>query len=315
MVFPNASACNREFALREFGDRAITQDENAGTLRRIAMSASADATAPQAQTAREQSIDTLTVICIAIVAYLLAAFVHEGVGHGITAAVLGARDLRVSSAALHLDSKSISPVASRLIAIAGPAVGLLIGLLLALCHAHTRSRNANFRFCLWLTAYVCLFANSGYLMALSLFHFGDIHGFVGGLDYEFALRLGLTALGVVLSFVTLYFAARTLDEFLGRIQRRGRAAKLLLISYFAGSAPLILSTFLGKDGSTLALVSAIPATLGGTVMLLYTILCVGGAKTSTDPIPLTPAKSFAWYGAGVMALLIYGFVLGPGVPR
>jgi hypothetical protein len=261
------------------------------------------------------SIDFLTVICIAIVSYLVASVIHEGLGHGVAAAMLGARDLSVSSAALHLDSQSISPAASRAISIAGPLVGLIVGLLLALFHANTSSRDAEFRYCLWLTAYVCLFANSGYLMALSFFHFGDIHGVVGGLEFEFAWRFGLTVLGTGLSFLTLFFAACTADEFLGLTGRRKRAAKLIVTSYFAGSAPLILSTFLGKDGSHLAAVSAIPATLGGTCLLLYTSLWVGEARPSTNPIPLTPTKSLPWYAAGVIALLIYGLVLGPGVPR
>jgi hypothetical protein len=66
---------------------------------------------------------------------------------------------------------------------------------------------------------------------------------------------------------------------------------------------LILSTLLGKEGSYLALVSAIPATLGGTILLLYTILAVGGVRSSTVPVPLTPQRSLLWCGAGVLAIL------------
>jgi hypothetical protein len=274
------------------------------------------ASASASQTPADQRpSDALTVAAIAIVAYLLAAVVHEGLGHGLTAAVLGARDLRLSTAALHLDDASISREASRAISIAGPLAGLLVGSLLALCHAATQSSNAEFRYCLWLTAYVCLFANGGYLMALSFASFGDIHGFVGGLPAPFAWRLGLTVFGAAISFVTVFLAGRTLDEFLGTSRRRNRAARLLVISYFAGSCPLILSTLLGKEGFHLALVSAIPATLGGTILLLYTILAVGRARSSTAPVPLTPQRSLLWCSAGVLALLIYGFVLGPGVPR
>ena len=265
--------------------------------------------------ADQRPSDALTVAAIAIVAYLLAADVHEGLGHGLTAAVLGARDLRLSTAALHLDDVSISREASRAISIAGPLAGLLVGSLLALYHATTQSSNAEFRYCLWLTAYVCLFANGGYLMALSFASFGDIHGFVEGLPAPFAWRLGLTVFGAAISFITVFLAGRTLDEFLGTSRRRNRAARLLVISYFAGSCPLILSTLLGKEGSYLALVSAIPATLGSTMLLLYTILAVGRARSSTAPVPLTPQRSLLWCGAGVLALLIYGFVLGPGVPR
>jgi hypothetical protein len=89
----------------------------------------------------------------------------------------------------------------------------------------------------------------------------------------------------------------------------------LVISYFAGSVPLILSTLFGKDGSYIAMVSSIPATLGGTILLLYVISWVGEAKPSTDPVPLTPRRNLSWYVAGVIVLLLYGLVLGPGVPR
>jgi hypothetical protein len=267
------------------------------------------------ETGQPQPPDTLTIAAIAVVSYLIAAVVHEGLGHGLTAAALGARDLKLSTAALHMDSASVSPEASRVISIAGPLVGLLVGTLLALCHANTRSGTAEFRYCLWLTAYVCLFANSGYLMALSFAPFGDVHGFVTGLGSAFAWRLGLTGFGAAVSLVTLLAAGRTLDEFLGRGRRRRRAVRLLVVSYFAGSCPLILSTLLRNEGSRLVVVSAAPATLGGTSWLLYTILAVGGARTSTPPVPLTPRRSLPWWGAGVLAILIYGLVLGPGVPR
>jgi hypothetical protein len=237
----------------------------------------------------QQPIDALTVACIAIVSYLCGSVVHEGIGHGIAAALLGARDIQISSAALHLDSKSVSPIASQMISIAGPLTGLLIGWLLAIYHGKTQSKSATFRYFVWLTGYVCLFANGGYLMALSLMHFGDIHGFVQGLAWPIAWRLGLTVLGTILSIVALFTAGRSLDEFLGQTDRRSRAAKLLLIS--------------------------IPATLGGTVFLPYTILCVGNARPTTKPVPFTPCKSLPWYIAGAIALLIYGLVLGPGVPR
>jgi hypothetical protein len=114
------------------------------------------------QTQGIKSIDPLTVACIAVVAYLVAAVVHEGLGHGLTAAVLGARNIRLSAAVLRSDATSVSQEGRRIIGIAGPLTGLLVGFLLALHQAKTRSQRAEFRYFLWLTAYVCLFANGGY---------------------------------------------------------------------------------------------------------------------------------------------------------
>jgi hypothetical protein len=279
------------------------------------MSAAPAESAGQPQIDQAQCIDVVTVVCIAIVSYLLASVIHEGIGHGVPALLLGARGLRVSSAALYLDDASVSPAASRLISIAGPLTSLCAGVLLALYHSMTKSRNAELRYCVWLTAYVCFFQGAGYMMALSLVQFGDIHGFVHDLYGELAWRLALTVVGTILYGVTILVAGRTLDQFLGRTRCRARAARLLLPSYLAGSAALVLSTLLSAGASFLVLFSAIPATLGGTIGLPYATLLVGEAKPWTDPVPLSPRRSLAWYGAGVAAVLVYALVLGPGVPR
>src|SRR5262245_50125616 len=194
------------------------------------------------------NIDSWSVACIAVVSYLVAAVIHEGLGHGLIAVLLGAQDLRLSIAALHLDSRSLADGASRLVCMAGPLIGFIAGCLSALWQLRTRSRNSEFRYFLWLTASVCLFANSGYLMALSFVPFGDIDGVLHGVKYSFWYRLGLSLGGMGLYVATVFFASHTLDPFLGRNDRRARAAKLLLTSYLVGSGSLILSTCLGPEG-------------------------------------------------------------------
>jgi hypothetical protein len=260
------------------------------------MDGPADDAAGKMAAAPPPPINALTVACIAVVAYLVASVVHEGLGHGLAAVILGARGPRLTTAALHLDSKSVVPEASRIISIAGPLAGLLVGSLLALYHGRTRSGNPTFRYFLWLTAYVCLFANSGYLMALSFVRFGDIHGFVKGLDSPFAWRLVLTVVGTALSVVALFFAVRTLDEFLGRTRRRGRAARLLLISYVAGSVPLILSTLLGEGGAFLALASAAPRRRRGAPSFCPTRRC-GWARPGGPRNPSPSHRARACPGA------------------
>jgi hypothetical protein len=113
-------------------------DGLSGPFKGMVMNAPSAGPAGETQATRPQSIDVFTVICIAMVSYVLAAIIHEGLGHGLTATVLGARDLRLSTAALHFDGESMSPRAARMISIAGPMGGLLIGLL----RPHTAIRKA-----------------------------------------------------------------------------------------------------------------------------------------------------------------------------
>ena len=178
--------------------------------------------APPASTIQEtqaddpRSINALTVVSIAIVSYLLAVpIIHEGLGHGLTAAVLGAKGIRLTSAAVFYDDQSVPQEKSRILSIAGPVTSLLCGLLLAIFHRYNRSKNAEFRYFVWLTAYVCLFQGGGYLMALSFVPFGDIDLFVKGLDYEFAWRLALSISGADYIFY----------QFICRRARSGRVSR------------------------------------------------------------------------------------------
>lgn len=272
-------------------------------------------TASGTSTTRSQSTDWLTVVCIAVISYLVASVVHEGLGHAGAALFLGARNVHFSTAAENSDTEGLADEALRIISIAGPMVGLIVGGLLALLHARTRSGSAELRYCLWLTGYVCLFANSGYFLALSFANFGDINSFLSGVEHSFWWRLILTLLGTGVYVAVLFAARRTVDEFIGVSNRRARAVRLLLPSYLAGSAALIGSTLLGNQGVFLTLVSAAPATLGGTIGIPYTVFFVGEARPTTKPVPLTPQRSWVWYGAGVIAVIILALVLGPGVPR
>lgn len=271
----------------------------------------------QTQADQLRPIDALTVACIAVFSYQLAVpIIHDGLGHGLTAAVLGASGIRLTSSALFYDVHSVSQEGIRIINIAGPVASLLGGLLFAIYDRNIRSRNAEFRYFVWLTAYVCLFQGGGYLMALFFVNFGDINEFVKGLDSPFAWRLGFTIVGVLGSLVGLSAAGRALDDFLGRSRRRARAAKLVVVSYFAGSVPLILSGFLNPRAGLLPIVSGVPSTFGGTLFLL-TICAIGSGPSQTidEPFPPLAGEESSLVLCGGARHSLYVLVLGPGVPR
>jgi hypothetical protein len=264
---------------------------------------------------RAPRIDLLTVGAIAIVAYLISVFTHEALGHGVATLLVGGHVNRVTS--VDLESSAVSHAGLRFIAAAGClAQFILAGVLLASCRSRPPA-NPNTRYFGWLLAHVSLFMAAGYLMVLSFVPFGDWHVFAAGLPGELFVRIGLTALGIAVSFAALISAARTLDIFLGRDTRaRGRrAVALTLTPYLVGSAANTLAGALNPVSALLILSSGAAASFGGTSFLAWTSFWVRGPRDETPETPRTPTRSTGWIAAGVAALLIYLLVLGPGIPR
>ena len=76
-----------------------------------------------AETARKP--DLLTLACIAIIAYALAALLHEGVGHGGACLLTGCQPHLLTSMSFDGDASQLSRNATRLIAAGGSLVNLL----------------------------------------------------------------------------------------------------------------------------------------------------------------------------------------------
>src|SRR5204863_5192488 len=113
-------------------------------------------------TMSEDSIDRLTVIAIATLAYTIANVVHEGLGHGGAVLLLGARPTMFNAIFFTYDESTASTTAQRLISAGGSIANLLVGLpLLALL---ARIRSTRWRYFLWLFAAVNILTAFGYFL-------------------------------------------------------------------------------------------------------------------------------------------------------
>lgn len=265
--------------------------------------------------------DWLTVAAMAVVTYLLSAFTHEMLGHGVASLLVGARIVHVTSLDLVYDASHLTAAQGRFIAAAGCAAQFILAGILILVYRAVRDRVApTTRYFLWLLLYINLFIPAGYLMALSFAPFGDWNDFVQGLPQQVLWRLGFTVLGTAITFAAAIAGARALDPFLGRDQaeRSSRALVLTLVAYLAGSIVNTLAGVLNPDGAILVLISAAAASFGGTIFLFWTgrfAVWMFKPTPATPAVPLTVTRSLPWLVAGGVAALIYFVVLGPGVPR
>jgi hypothetical protein len=262
-------------------------------------------------------IDIVTVSAIAIVAFLISTVAHEALGHGLVSLLVGLHPTRVSSVDLEVSFTGIPAWKVRVVAAAGCVANLVLaGIAITLLRV-LRTETPTTRFFLWLLGTNNLLIPGGYMMVLTFVGIGDWNDFVQGLPNMFVWRLGITLLGVIISLAGLFWGARNIDPFLGNQKRvRGRRAlTLTLTAYLAGATANTLAGILNPTSPMLILISAAASSFGGTIWLLWINAAIGRSQPTTPAIALTPQRDWLWITLGIVALLVYFLVLGPGLPR
>lgn len=262
------------------------------------------------------AVDRTTVAAIAVTCYFAAVLIHEALGHAGITALLGGRVVQITSAACDCDVSALSPWAARVVFAGGCIANAFTGGLVLALRCLVRLEHAATRYALWLFGHVSLFVATGYLMVFPFLPAGDWHDFVGGLAPPLVWQLALTVLGVAGYATTMWHAQRSLSEFLGTdpLERRVRARDLTLLPYIVGGVVETLSAVIG-GGGILVLISAAPATFGGTIGLALAGHRAGTTRGAGNvvraPIPRAPVV----LGVGLAALVVQLFWLGPGLLR
>ncbi|HEY7973994.1 MAG TPA: hypothetical protein VID72_01515 [Ktedonobacterales bacterium] len=263
--------------------------------------------------------DLFTIGAMAIVAYLISAFTHEALGHGLASLIVNAPIKHVTSLDLVSDLSHLTPWGARFVDAAGCAAQFIVAGVVYVIYRHTPSASGNWRYFLWLLYLINVLIPAGYLLVLSFASFGDWNDFVQGLRPELFWRVVLTIIGASITLAAIFIGARQLDEFLGQDvnERFGRAMQLVLTSYLVGSTANTLAGIFNPDGAILVLISAAAATFGGTICLFWTGFVAGRLppRADTPILPRVVTRQAGWLIAGAVALVIYFAVLGPGIPR
>ena len=260
-------------------------------------------------------IDILTVSAIAIVTFLISTIAHEALGHGLASLLVGLHPTRVTSVDLEVSFTNIPAWKVRVVAAAGCVANLVLAGIAIILLRVLRTVTPTTRFFLWLLGTNNLLIPGGYMMVLTFVGIGDWNDFVQSLPNVFVWQLGITLLGVIISLTGLFWGARNIDPFLGTQKRGRRALTLTLTAYLAGATANTLAGILNPTSPLLILISAAASSFGGTIWLLWINAFVQRPRPTTPAIALTPQRNWLWIVLGIVALLVYFLLLGPGLPR
>ena len=260
-------------------------------------------------------IDLLTLVAIAALVNVAATAIHEALGHGFMAIVLGGHVIHVTSVDLNYDERSLGDVQQRIVAAAGPLANIITGLLVVAFAERIPVTAPVARYAGWLFGHVNLFVAGGYAMALSFASFGDMDAIVRGLAAPLAWQLALTLAGVVVSLLTLLHAARTLVPFVGEgADRQRRAVQLTLIPYLTMGIIAVSAGALNPDSPMLIVISAGASSFGGNAFIAWIPAWMRRFHgPQSEPLGI-PRNAIA-IGLGVAVLLFDYIALAPGLPR
>jgi hypothetical protein len=251
--------------------------------------------------------DILTICAISVVAGILTNVLHEGVGHGLTALLTGAKSGLLTTVAWS------STFDSRLVEAGGTLANLAAALLLWLTLRSAKHASLPVRYFLLITCAFNLFTGTGYFFFSGVTGFGDWAAVISGLDPHWLWRALLVIVGA-----SSYYAA-VLVVGIGLVHHVGvprnplvRLRKLTIVPYLSAVVLASVAGLLNPLGIQLLWQSALPATAGGQSGLLWLQYYVPrGTEPKRTPGQL--ARSYVWIGVAAVLGVVYVVVLGRGV--
>ena len=229
--------------------------------------------------------DRLTLAAIGILAYMVANVLHEGVGHGGTALLLGAQHVVLSTVALDssLDSKWIDA--------AGTLVNLAAAIPLWLVLRKVKLHSSHTYYFLLLAFAFNLFTGTGYFLFSGIMGIGDWAGVIQGLPYPWLWRTLMSVAGGLSYYTAMRLFAGLLQPFMGSAEEpRRRCRRLCITPYIAVGVLATLGGLLNPGGMKLLFISALPSTLGANFGLCaWAALCGQGLRVLREG-PLSGAR-------------------------
>ncbi len=260
--------------------------------------------------------DRLTLIAICALAYLAAVGLHEHLGHTAACIMLGSHPIEVGAFYVDCDYTGMSDIRIRLVALAGPVVSLVTGIVSFLVLSRLSPRMSAATYFVWLLGSIGFMAATGYLFFSGISGSGDFGTSRDGVFYQAApawlWRIILTIAGIASYILIISVAVRAIDQ---RISGAGSARiryarQLALISYLTGAVVSIAIGLLNPHGVTIVAISAAASSLGATSGLLWMMQLLDRKRQIGAP-GLIVQRSWGWIVLGGIATVIYALILGP----
>ena len=268
--------------------------------------------------AQKPGFDIPTLAAISALAYVLATFLHEHIGHALACILLGGSLTELGAFYVAFNAEVLPELSQRIIALSGPVMSFITGLAGFFLFNRATKSSPQLRYFLWLFSTISLMTATGYLLFSGVSGLGDFGNTPDGATFQlepaWLWRLILIASGAVSYVLVVFFSVNKMNNLIGGEgrERIKRAQWMAIISYFSGAVAAVLIGLLNPYGLVIILISAIASTMGGTSGLLWMMRLLNRRKSANLP-PIRLERSWLWIVIGFGFVIIYGIIFGPTI--
>jgi len=250
--------------------------------------------------------DSLPVCAISLVGAMIADVVHEGVGHGALALLLGAKSGVLSTVAWS------STFDSRLVAAGGTLANLVAGAIFWFALRKAKNASSETRFFLLMSVAFNLFDGTGYFFFSGVTNFGDWARVIAETHPHWLWRSGLVVVGIAAYYGAVLLVGIGFARDFGVSPDDARLSKLTVLPYISAIVLVGVSGLFNPFGVFLVWQSALPATAGAYCGLLWFRYYI-----PRGVVPERTAqyirRSSIWISAAAISAFVFIVVLGRGI--
>ncbi len=258
--------------------------------------------------------DLLTLVSVAMLAFIVADIAHEAFGHILGFYLAGGRSALLSTTRLTEWIKLGDPQ-WRIFDLGGPFGNLTFAFLAWLVQRFVRSRPLPLKLFLWLVMCFNLFWAFGYLVFSGVFARGDWMALLECTRFAWPGRILLVIVGFALYRLSIRFAARELRWFIPAVDSaaRSRVSRFILISYISGGVIACAGAVLDPRGRIEILNSGALSSFGAAVGLLSVPGIFLRLPPQSGVLDVSVSSNLPWLIAASAGAIYYIGILGPGI--
>jgi hypothetical protein len=258
--------------------------------------------------------DLLTIIAISALSWILVNIIHEFFGHAVFGMLAGLKLNAVSTTTAYLNVNWDDPISLSFLQLGGVVMNFVTGLIAFLFLKFKKPANSQISLFLWLFtsfSYIIIVMN---LISVTIIGGGDIPGLINTFNNPKAAKIIVLIIGFTIMITGYIFIQKSFIP-----KMKGHRTILISITFIPVLTMIVVQTLSLLKSPFAWLPPAQNHLLASVFAYFHFILwalvvnIVPCSNKSNSIENVFTAKSIYWITIGIIILLFYIFILGPGI--